>query len=54
MWVLVDACDDGAGVLFGRLDNEPVLGTGLLLDGQIAVSYRQVFEHKKAWEFEKR
>jgi hypothetical protein len=25
MWVLVDSCDDGAGVLYGTLDNKPLL-----------------------------
>jgi hypothetical protein len=26
MWVVVDSCDDEERVLFGRLDNEPVVG----------------------------
>ena len=38
MWVLVVSCDDGAGVLFGRLDNEPVVGTGLHVGDEVAVS----------------
>jgi len=53
MWVLVHFCDDEAGVLFGWLDNEPLLGTGLHVGDGIAVSYEKVVEHRKASEFEK-
>jgi len=53
MWVVVDSCDDGEGVLFGRLDNEPLMGTGLHLGDGLAVSYGKVVEHRKAPEFEK-
>jgi len=53
MWVVVDSCDDGAGVLFGRLDNEPLLGTGLHVGDELAVSYDRVVEHRKAKDFEK-
>ncbi len=53
MWVVVDSCDDGEGVLFGRLDNEPVVGTGLRVGDEIAVSYEKVVEHMKAKDFEK-
>lgn len=53
MWVVVDSCDDGEGVLLGRLDNEPLLGTGLRVGDEIAVSYGKVVEHRKASEFEK-
>jgi hypothetical protein len=53
MWVLVDSCGDEAGVLFGRLDNEPLLGTALHVGDELAVSYERVVEHRKASEFEK-
>lgn len=53
MWVVVDSCDDGAGVLFGRLDNEPLLGTALHVGDELAVSYGKVVEHRKAKDFEK-
>jgi len=39
MWVQVIFCDDDATVLFGRLDNEPLLGTSLHLGDELAVSY---------------
>ena len=51
--MVVDSCDDGAGVLFGRLDNEPLLGTGLHVGDELAVSYDKVVEHRKASEFER-
>jgi uncharacterized protein YegJ (DUF2314 family) len=51
MWVVVDSCDDDAAVLFGRLDNEPVVGTGLHVGDEIAVSYEKIVEHRKASEF---
>jgi hypothetical protein len=54
MWVRVDSCDDQAGVLFGRLDNEPLLGTALLVDDELALSYKKIVEHRKPWEFQKR
>jgi hypothetical protein len=53
MWVVVDSCDDEAGVLFGRLDNVPVLGTVLQVGDELAVNYENVVEHRKAKDFEK-
>ena len=53
MWVQVDSCDDGEGVLFGRLDNGPLLDTGLRVGDELAVGYDKVVEHRKASEFEK-
>ena len=49
MWVVVDFCDDDAGLLFGRLDNGSLLGTVLHVGDEIAVSYDKVVEHRKAW-----
>ena len=40
-------------VLFGRLDNEPLLGTGLLVGDELAVSYDKVVEHRKASDLQK-
>ena len=53
MWVQVGSCDDGEGVLFGRLDNEPLLDKNLHMGDEIAVSYEKVVEHRKASDFEK-
>jgi hypothetical protein len=53
MWVVVDSCGDEAGVLFGRLDNVPLLGTALHVGDELAVSYDNVLEHRKASDFQK-
>jgi hypothetical protein len=55
MWVRVDSCDDGNQILFGQLDNEPVLDHGekLKRGSQLAVSYSNIRQHKKASEFTK-
>ena len=41
MWVQVDSCDDEAGLLFGRLDSEPLLGSALHVGDELAVSYKR-------------
>jgi hypothetical protein len=48
-----DSSDDGAGVLFWRLDNEALLGTSLHLGDELAVSHGKVVEHRKASDFQK-
>jgi hypothetical protein len=54
MWVRVHRCDEERQLVFGSLDNEPVLNSELLQLGQeIAVDYGKVREHKKPWEFRK-
>jgi len=53
MWVQVDSCDDEAGLLFGRLDNEPLLGSALHVGDELAVSYKKIIEHRKASDFQK-
>jgi hypothetical protein len=39
--------------VFGRLDNEPLLGTGLHVGDELAVSYEKVVEHREASDFGK-
>lgn len=53
MWMIVDHCDDEKGLVYGTLDNEPVneYGGKVKLGSQLAVSYAQIREHKKAGEF---
>jgi uncharacterized protein YegJ (DUF2314 family) len=53
MWVVVDSCDDEAGVLFGRLDNEPLLGTALHAGDELGVRCDKFVEHRKASDFQK-
>lgn len=56
MWVRVDHCDDEKQLVFGTLDNEPVNDYAGKMKGgsQLAISYFQVREHKKASEFTNR
>jgi hypothetical protein len=51
LWVRVDHCDDKDGLIFGTLDNVPVANTDLRLGQHIAVSYKNIREHRKASEF---
>ncbi len=54
MWVRIDSCDDEKKVVFGELDSVPVLDhEGKLgLGSQLAVSYDNIREYRKAAEFE--
>ena len=54
MWVRVDSCDEANRLVFGRLDSAPVLDHGkkLRLGSQLAISFDNIREHKKPWEFE--
>jgi hypothetical protein len=53
MWVRVRSCDDGQELVFGTLDNAPVNdASGKLKVGtELAISYSQIREHRKASEF---
>jgi hypothetical protein len=52
MWVRVHRCDEEHQIVFGRLDNEPVVTSEeLQLGDEIAIEYSKVREHKKPWEF---
>ena len=47
MWMLVDYSDDEQRIVFGRLDNEPVVNTDIKLGQQLAVSYDNVRDHQR-------
>jgi hypothetical protein len=53
MWVRVTVCDDAKQLVFGTLDNAPVSDTSgkLKLGTELAISYSQVHEHRKASTF---
>jgi hypothetical protein len=55
MWVRVHHCDDEKQLVFGTLDNEPLddYEGKIDLGSELAVSYSQIREHKKATEFMK-
>jgi uncharacterized protein YegJ (DUF2314 family) len=46
MWMLVDACNDETRIVFGKLDNEPVLNTDMYLGQELAVSFDKVRDHR--------
>lgn len=54
MWVRVTGCDDAKRLVFGTLDNAPLNdSTGKLkLGTELAISFDQIREHKRASEFD--
>ena len=56
MWLCIDSCDDVGQIAFGRLDSVPILDyqRKVKIGSQLAVSYKNIREHKKAAEFKKR
>jgi len=49
MWVKVDYCDDEQRIVFGWLDNQPVVhNTTLKLGEHLAISYDNIREHRHA------
>lgn len=55
MWVRVTSCDDAKQLVFGTLDNAPVSDSSgkLKLGTELAISYSQVREHRKASDFDR-
>lgn len=53
MWVRVRRCDEARRIVFGILDNIPVDAASdkLRLGTELAISFSQVREHRKASEF---
>ena len=53
MWVRIVSCDDEKKIVFGELDSMPALDYEgkLRLGSQLAVSYDNIREHKRAAEF---
>ncbi|MFZ0276103.1 MAG: DUF2314 domain-containing protein [Candidatus Sulfotelmatobacter sp.] len=53
MWVRVRRCDEIKRLIYGTLDNEPVneYEAKVRLGSELAVSYDNIREHKKASEF---
>ena len=55
MWVRVHSSDDTRRIVIGTLDNAPAndfVGK-LKLGTELAISFSQIREHKKAWEFDR-
>ena len=51
MWVRVEQCDDARRLVFGTLDNEPLVMADLRLGMKLAVSYENIREHMKSGSF---
>jgi len=51
IWMYVDHCDDKHAIVFGTIDSEPSewLGDAVRSGEKLAVSYRQVREHRPSW-----
>jgi hypothetical protein len=51
IWMYVDHCDDQHAIVFGTIDSEPSewLGSAFRSGAKLAVSYRQVREHRQSW-----
>lgn len=51
LWLLVDHSDDEQRLVFGKLDNEPIVGTDMRLGQELAVSYDNIRDHRTAESF---
>lgn len=46
VWIEVDYADDIRQLVFGRLDNEPIVNTDVRLGMEVAVSFEKIVEHR--------
>jgi uncharacterized protein YegJ (DUF2314 family) len=51
MWVQVEGSDDERRLVFGKLDNEPVVHRNMHLGMELAVSYDNIRDHRTASSF---
>jgi hypothetical protein len=53
MWIRIESCDEKNRLVFGILDNEPLLehAPNAGLGTRLAISFDKIREHKKPWEF---
>jgi hypothetical protein len=47
IWLLVRESDDERGLVFGKLDSQPVVATDLKLGQELAISYENVRDHRR-------
>jgi hypothetical protein len=52
MWVQVRDSNDEERIVFGKLDNEPIVNTDLRLGMELAISYDLIREHMKDSSFD--
>ena len=51
MWVHVESVDDTHRIVFGTLDSEPIVVTGLHIGMRLAISFDNIREHMKGESF---
>jgi uncharacterized protein YegJ (DUF2314 family) len=51
LWLSVENSDDKQRIVFGKLDNEPIVNTDMRLGMDLAVSYDNIREHLPASAF---
>lgn len=54
MWVRVVRADEKNELIFGQVDNEPIVHKDLRRGMELAVSYKNIRDHKKAEDFDNR
>ena len=47
LWLSVQRSDDESGIVFGRLDSQPIIITDMKLGQELAVSYDRVRDHRR-------
>jgi hypothetical protein len=47
MWLLVEESDDQSQIVFGELDQQPIVNTDMHLGQELAVSYDNVRERRR-------
>ncbi|HTB12118.1 MAG TPA: hypothetical protein VK752_11125 [Bryobacteraceae bacterium] len=52
LWLRVDHSDDDQLLVFGKLDNEPIVHIEMRLGMELAVSYENVREHMTTKSFD--
>jgi uncharacterized protein YegJ (DUF2314 family) len=51
MWMLVDSSDDDQRLVFGKLDNEPIVHRNMRLRMELVASYDNIRDHRTADSF---
>jgi len=47
MWMLVEDSNDAQRLVYGRLDNEPIVNSDMKLGSELAVSYDKIRDHRR-------
>ncbi len=47
MWLYVESCDDEAKLVFGKLDDQPIINADMRLGQELAVSFDNIRDRRK-------